>query len=425
MKIIHKLYAISLYVSIKTVPGKDMFINIKPLVKYRDFRLLYIGQFLSFIGSMVTYVAIPYEVYELTKDNKIVGFVSIAQLIPVILFGIIGGAYADRLNRRKLLLVSEVLMCLFIGMFAWNAFRETPSVPLIFITVFLLQSVVGFHRPAMDALNQKLVEPEDYASIGALGSFRWSVGAIVGPALGGLIIAKFGVKGAYLFDVVTFFAALVCIFLMKQTPDPEKRQHSPLQDIKEGLQFALSRPELIGTYLIDIVAMLFAFPVALFPAMAESFGGAKAVGFLFSGMATGAMVMTVFSGWSGKVRHHGRAVVIAASLWAVFIFFLGFANSLPLAFLCLVFAGAADMLSGLFRGIIWNQTVPNELRGRLSGIEMISYMSGPLLGNARAGYVASATSVSISIISGGIICFLAVILTAFCLPKFWKYTDKK
>jgi MFS family permease len=401
-----------------------MFINIKPLTKYRDFRLLYIGQFLSFIGSMVTYVAIPYEVYDLTKDNKIVGLVSIAQLIPVILFGIIGGAYADRLNRRKLLLVSEVLMCLLISIFAWNAFRDVPSVPLIFVTVFLLQSVVGFHRPAMDALNQKMVEPEDYAAIGALGSFRWSVGAIIGPALGGLIIAKFGVKGAYLFDVVTFMGALICIFLMKRTPNPEKREHSPLQDIKEGLRFAVSKPELIGTYLIDIVAMLFAFPVALFPAMAEGFGGAKAAGILFSGMATGAMIMTLLSGWSGKVKFHGRAVVIAAMLWAVFIFFLGFAHSLPVAFICLVMAGAADMLSGLFRGIIWNQTVPNELRGRLSGIEMISYMSGPLLGNARAGYIASVSSVSTSIMSGGVICFIAVFLTALCLPKFWGYVDK-
>ncbi len=401
-----------------------MFINIKPLTKYRDFRLLYIGQFLSFIGSMVTYVAIPYQVYELTKDNKIVGMVSIAQLIPVIFFGIIGGAYADRLNRRKLLLISEILMCLFIGLFTWNAFREVPSVSFIFIVVFLLQAVVGFHRPAMDALNQKMVEPEDYAAIGALGSFRWAVGAIIGPAIGGLIIAKFGVKGAYLFDAVTFFGALICIYLMKKTPNPEKREHSPIQDIKEGLRFAVSKPELIGTYLIDIVAMLFAFPVALFPAMAEGFGGAKAAGLLFSGMATGAMVMTLLSGWSGKVKYHGRAVVIAAMFWAVFIFLLGFARTLPVAFLFLVLAGAADMLSGLFRGVIWNQTVPNELRGRLSGIEMISYMSGPLLGNARAGYIASVSSVSMSIMSGGIICLVAVFLTALCLPKFWGYKEK-
>ncbi len=401
-----------------------MFLNIKPLVKYRDFRLLYIGQFLSFIGSMVSYVAIPYQVYELTKDNKIVGMVSIAQLIPVILFGIIGGAYADRLNRRKLLLISEILMCILIGLFTWNAFRETPSVPFIFVVVFLFQAVVGFHRPAMDALNQKLVDPEDYASIGALGSFRFAFGAIAGPALGGVLIATYGVKGAFLFDAATFVTALIAIFLMQRTPNPEKRDHSPLEDIKEGLSFAVSKPELIGTYVIDIVAMIFAFPVALFPAMGESFGGAKAAGVLFSGMASGAMIMTLFSGWSSKIKFHGRAVIIAAALWAVFIFFLGFANSLPFAFGCLMLAGAADMMSGLFRGVIWNQTVPNELRGRLSGIEMISYMSGPLLGNARAGYVASISSVSKSIMSGGLICLAAIVLTAFCLPKFWKYEDK-
>ncbi len=401
-----------------------MLLNIKPLIKYRDFRLLYIGQFLSFIGSMVSYVAIPYQVYELTKDNKIVGFVSIAQLIPVLLFGIIGGAYADRLNRRKLLLVSEVLMCILIGLLTWNAFHETPSVPFIFVIVFLLQAVVGFHRPAMEALNQKMVQPEDYAAIGALGSFRWAMGAIVGPALGGVLIAKFGVKGAFLFDSVTFCAALIAIYLMNRTPDPDKREHSPIEDIKEGLRFAVSKPELIGTYVIDIVAMVFAFPVALFPAMGESYGGAKAAGLLFSGMAIGAMVMTLFSGWSSKVKYHGRAVVIAALGWALFIFLLGFSHSLPMAMVFLIFAGASDMMSGLFRGVIWNQTVPNDLRGRLSGIEMISYMSGPLLGNARAGYIASVSSVNTSISSGGMICFIAVILTALCLPRFWGYTEK-
>ncbi|WP_413288171.1 MFS transporter [Bdellovibrio sp. HCB337] len=398
-----------------------MLINIAPLKKYRDYRLLFFGQMVSFLGSMVSYVAIPYQVYELTKDNALVGLLGIVQLVPVLIFGILGGTYADRLDRRKLILTSEVILSILILGLTVNAWQEKPSIPLIFVLVALFQAVLGFHRPAMDALTQKLVSPEDFAAVGALGSFRYAAGAIVGPALGGALIAKFGIKGAYLFDFVTFAAALIALVLMRKMPVPEKAVNSPWADAKTGLKYALSKPELVGTYLIDIVAMVFAFPVALFPAMSEQWGGASAAGALFSAMAVGALLMTMLSGWTGKVKHHGKAVVIAAALWAVFIVGVGYAEHLWMALLFLGLAGAADMISGLFRGIIWNETVPNDLRGRLSGIEMISYMSGPLLGNARAGWVAAKFNVATSVSSGGMICVGAVILTACFLPKFWRY----
>ncbi|KHD87629.1 MAG: MFS transporter [Bdellovibrio sp. ArHS] len=398
-----------------------MFINISPLKQYRDFRLLFFGQMISFLGSMVSYVAIPYQVYELTKDNWLVGMLGLVQLGPVLIFGILGGTYADRLDRRKLLLVSEFFMSLMILGLTLNAWSDQPSIPLIFILVALFQSILGFHRPAMDALTQKIVDKKDYAAVGALGSFRYSAGAIVGPALGGILIASFGIKGAYLFDFISFVAAFIALYLMSKIPNPEKRDNSPWTDAKEGLKYAVSKPELIGTYLIDIVAMAFAFPVALFPSMSEKWGGASAAGLLFSAMAVGSLIMTVFSGWTAKVSRHGKAVVIAATLWAVFIVGVGYAQHLWVALLFLGLAGAADMMSGLFRGIIWNETVPNELRGRLSGIEMISYMSGPLLGNARAGWMAAKVSVPFSISAGGAICAVAVIVTAFCLPKFWRY----
>lgn len=376
---------------------------------------------ISFLGSMVSYVAVPYQVYELTKSNALVGALGLVQLGPVIIFGILGGAYADRLNRRKLLLVSEVLMILIVFLLGLNAWQPEPSVTAIFILVGIMQAVLGFHRPAMEALTQKIVEPKDYAAVGALGGFRFSVGAIAGPALGGTLIASFGLKGAYFFDLLTFIAAFFCVYMMNRVPDPDPRESSPLSDIREGLSYALSKPELIGTYVIDIVAMVFAFPVALFPAMSEKWGGAKAAGILFSSMAIGALIGTLLSGWSSKVKSHGKMVVMAAALWGVFMIGVGFAPSLWVAVLFLALAGGADMISGLFRGVIWNHSVDNRMRGRLSGIEMISYMSGPLLGNARAGWVAAKTTVPISLWSGGIICAFAVVLTAFFLPKFWKY----
>lgn len=398
-----------------------MFINIAPLKKYRDFRLLFTGQMISYLGTMVSYMAVPYQVYELTKSTAMVGALGLAQLGPVVIFGLLGGTYADRINRRRLLLVSEALMSLIILLLLFNSFLPQPSVVAIFVLVAILQAITGFHRPAMEALTQKMVDPSDYAAVGALGSFRSSSGAIGGPLLGGVLIASVGLTGAYLFDLVSFVGALLCVALMSRVPNPEPSTTSPLADAGEGMRFALSKPELIGTYLIDIVAMLFAFPVALFPAMAEQWGGANAAGILFSAMAIGSLIAALFSGWSAKIRHQGRVVVIAAMFWGVFIVGTGFANSLWVAVLFLALAGGADMISGLFRGVIWNHSVPNFMRGRLSGIEMISYMVGPLLGNTRAGWVAAKTSVPFSLWSGGIICVFAVVLTALFLPKFWRY----
>jgi len=398
-----------------------MFIDVAPLRKYRDYRLLFIGQMISYLGTMVSYMAVPYQVYELTKSTAMVGALGLAQLGPVVIFGLLGGTFADRINRRRLLLISEAVMALIVLALLINSFLPQPSVAMIFVLVAILQAVTGFHRPAMEALTQKMVEPSDYAAVGALGSFRASSGAIGGPMLGGVLIAGAGLTGAYLFDLLSFVGALACVALMSRVPNPEPRETSPLADAREGVRFALSKPELIGTYLIDIVAMLFAFPVALFPAMAEQWGGAKAAGILFSAMAIGSLVATVFSGWSSKVQRHGRVVVIAAIFWGVFIIGAGFSSSLWIAVFFLALAGAADMFSGLFRGVIWNHSVPNVMRGRLSGIEMISYMVGPLLGNTRAGWVAAKSGVAFSLWSGGTICVCAVVFTAFLLPKFWRY----
>lgn len=399
-----------------------MFIDLSPLKKYFDFRNLFLGQFISFFGSMISYVAVPYQVYQLTKDNWYVGALGIVQLVPVIVFGIIGGTIADQINRKKLIIYSEVVMCLTVIGLLLNSLQKEPSLYLIFILVAILQSVLGFHRPAMEAMTQKIVSKEDYASIGALGSFRYSVSAIAGPSLAGVVIAQFGISAAYFLDVVTFLIALFFLLKIRYNVTPEKNLKNPIEQAKEGLHFSVSKPELVGTYVIDIVAMVFAFPVALFPALSESFGGAKSAGILFSSMAVGALVMTLFSGWTQKIKSHGRMVVIAALLWALSIFFVGFSQNLWTCFLFLALAGAADMISGLYRQVIWNHTVPNEMRGRLSGIEMISYMSGPLLGNTRAGWVASHYSVSFSLWSGGLICFIAVVLTALFLPRFWRYS---
>jgi MFS family permease len=398
-----------------------MLIDISPLKRHRDFRLLFIGQLISFLGSMVSYMAVPYQVFQLTKSNAWVGALGLAQLGPVLIFGVLGGAYADRINRRRLMLSCEAAMALVVGLLMLNSFLPRPSLVAIFILVACLQAIAAFHSPAMEAMTQKLVDPAEYAAAGALGGFRGSAGAIAGPLLGGVLIAAFGLTGAYLFDLLSFTGAVICVALMGKVANPEVEAHSPLTDAAIGMRFALSKPELIGTYLIDIAAMLFAFPVALFPALSLRWGDARMTGVLFSSMAIGSLIATLLSGWSSRIQRQGRVVVLAAACWGLFILGAGLASAPVAIVLFLVLAGGADMVSGLFRGIIWNHSIPNSMRGRLAGIAMISYMSGPLLGNTRSGWVASVSSVSFSMWSGGAACVIAVIATSLALPKFWAY----
>ncbi len=402
-----------------------MLIDIGPLRHNTAFRRLFASQFISGLGTMVSYVAVPWQVYELTRSNALVGLLGLVQLVPVVACGLLGGAVADRVDRKRLLMGSEALMALCVAGLLANSLLAAPNLVVIYALVALLQGASGFHRPALEALTQKVARPEEFAAVAALSSLRGTVAMVAGPALAGLLLAGWGTVGAYLFDFVTFAAALFLLARVPRAsigpvPNAQERPHL-LADLKEGLRFAWARPELMGTYIVDIVAMAFAFPIALFPAMAVAYGHTESVGWLLSAMSVGALVIGLFSGWAGKVRRHGRAVVIAAAVWALGIVALGFAPSLWLALACLALAGAADMVSGVFRGTIWNETIPNTLRGRLAGIEMISYLTGPLIGNVRAGFMADAWGVSAAIWVGGLVCLAGVIATGFWLPRFWAY----
>jgi MFS family permease len=396
-------------------------IDLSPLKRHRDFRLLYVGQTLSFVGSMLTYVAVPYQVFELTQSSLWVGLLGSVQLVPLLVAGLFGGALADAVDRRRMLIVSEaVLACASLGMVV-NAALPRPSVVALFALSALMSGVNGFHRPALDALTPRLVDRDDLPAVAALGSLRFNVGAIGGPACAGLLIAHYGLPPIYVIDVLSFGASVLCLVGLRSIPTPVADEASSFARIAEGLRYARSRPELIGTYVVDIVAMTFAMPMALFPVMGQRWGGASATGWLYSAMAIGSLAMTVFSGWTSRVKRQGAAVIWAAAAWGVAVVALGFVHSLPLAVACLAFAGAADMISGLFRMTIWNQTIPDTLRGRLAGVEMISYMTGPLLGNARAGFVATSLGERASIVSGGVLCVLGVLACVPLLPGFVRY----
>lgn len=303
----------------------------------------------------------------------------------------------------------------------FNSLLPHPSVTLLFVVAAFMSAVDGFHRPALESLTPKLVDVEDLPAVSALSSLRGTSAAIVGPAIAGVAIATLGLPFTFGVDVLTFAISLCVLAAIRAMPPAETAKPPGLSSIKEGLRYAMSRPELIGTYAVDIIAMTFAMPLAVFPAMAAQWGGAAAVGYLYSAMSTGAFVIALLSGWTAKVQRRGAAVVVAATLWGVAITALGYATSLYVAVACLVLAGAADMVSGLFRMTIWNETIPSELRGRMAAIEQLSYMTGPLLGNARAGFMAERFGLARSITWGGLVCVAGVLACVPLLPAFWRY----
>jgi MFS family permease len=397
-----------------------MILDISPLRNNREYRLLYIGQLVSLFGSMLTYVAVPVQVYNLTQSSFVVGLLGTVQLVPLLVFALLGGAFADSMDRRRLLVLSEILLALGSAALMVNALVGHSSVTLIFVVSALMSALNGFHRPALDAITPKLVKRDELRAVAALGSLRFSLSSIVGPALGGLLIWKLGIASTYAIDVVSFIVSLIALASMRSIPGIKKVKPG-LRSIAEGMRYAVSRPELIGTYVVDMLAMTFAMPMALFPAMAASWGGSWAVSGLYTAMPVGALLATLLSGWTSKVDRHGVFVVAGAAIWGVAIVGLGYSNSLIAALVFLAIAGAGDNVSVIFRGAIWNETIPGELRGRLAGVEMISYLSGPMLGNTRAGWVASISSNSYSIVSGGVICLAGVLLCIPLLPAFWKY----
>lgn len=258
-------------------------------------------------------------------------------------------------------------------------------------------------------------------AVSALTSLRGTTAAIAGPALAGVCIATLGLPFAYGVDAATYAISLFALDAIRSIPPAGGARAVGFSSIMEGIAYAASRPELIGTYLVDLIALTCAMPMAVFPALAAHWGGPRAIGYLYSAMSVGAFGITLVSGWTRKVQRRGAAVVIAAMLWGVAIMALGYSKTLPAAIACLVFAGAADMVSGLFRMTIWNETIPSRLRGRLAAIEQLSYMSGPLLGNVRAGFMAERFGLARSITWGGLACVAGVIACVPILPAFWRY----
>ena len=396
-------------------------IDLTPLKKYPDFRNLWTAGLISYFGSMITFVALPFQLKELTGSYLAVGLLGAVEVIPLIAFGLYGGVLADSVDRKKMVWATEAGALILVAMLLGNSLLPNPSIAVIYIVAALFAVVNGLQRPSMDAMLPRLVSHEDLPAASALLSLRWQLGVIVGPTIGGIIFATFSITVGFGLDIATYLVSLAFLARVRSIPPIKEAEKPSLAALFDGVKYAFRRKDLLGTYIIDLAAMTLAMPMALYPFWADELQAPWALGMFYAAITVGSVVVTLTSGWIRTYRFHGRAVILAAMGWGLAIAASGLSNSLIIVLFCLTVAGASDMVSALFRGAIWNQTIPDELRGRLAGIELLSYSVGPLLGQLRAASVASATTLSFSVTSGGLMCVVVVAFLALFLPKMWKY----
>lgn len=395
------------------------------LRRHRDFRLLFVGQSVTAIGSAITYVAVPYQAYQITGSSLVVGLIGLAEFVPLLLASFVGGALADARDRRRMVQLTELGLAASSALLLANALVPEPRLLVLFVAAGTTAALDGLQRPSLEAMTPRLVRREELPAAVALGSLRMNLASVLGPAAAGGLIAGVGLPVTYGLDVLTFLLSLAALAAMRPVPAPDDAPRPSLRSVLDGVRYARSRPDLLGTYAVDFMAMFFGMPRALFPAMADDLGGPGVLGLLHSAPAAGAVLIAATSGWTARIHRHGLAVIVAALGWGVAIIVLGFSDGLVLALLALAVAGGADQISAIFRQTMWAATVPDHLRGRLAGLEMVSYTSGPLLGNVESGVAAALLGVRGAVISGGVLCVVGVGLVAVAVPALRRYDTRR
>jgi MFS family permease len=406
------------------VVGRKLFVDVSPIRDSRDYRLLFSGAVLSQLGTQLTAVALPYEAYTQTHSTVIVGLIGLTQLVPLVLCSMLGGSIADAFDRRKLLLVTSVLLGGCSSLLALNASRSHPATWPLFLIAATSAGLVGIANPARSASIPMLVRREMIPASQALNQMVMQVGAVVGPAVGGIIISQVDLSAAFAIDAVSYGMLLVLVSRMRPLRPAGGGTRVGIGSIMEGLRFLRDKRALQGGFVIDINAMVFGMPRALFPALGTGLygGGASTVGFLYAAPGAGALAGVLLSGCVGAVHRQGRAVLICVMIWGAAVTAFGLTSMLPLGLLFLAVAGAADAFSAVFRNTILQLTVPDRLRGRLSSVHLAVVAGGPLVGDAESGGVAALTTPRIAVVSGGVACMVGVAVVALVIPQLTAWT---
>ena len=405
-------------------------IDIEPLRASRDFRLLWFGQLISLTGRQLTVVALPYQVFQLTGSSLAVGLIGLAQVVPLILLSILGGAVADRWDRRTVILWTELGMAATSAALLVGAIHGHPPLWYLYTMTGIQAGLSGLNQPARSASIPMLVVPERLPAAFALNQVMFNTTLVVGPTIAGVILAAGGENGvawAYVVDVGTFAASLVATLLLRPLkPQLAEGQTPPsgVQAIKDGFAFLRGKRVLNSTFYIDLIAMIFGMPRALFPALALTVFdvGPGKLGLMYAAPAAGALLGALTSGWLGGVRRQGAAVVWAVAAWGAAIAAFGLLGSFFwLALVALAVAGAADVVSAVFRSTILQTSVPDSLRGRITAVHIMVVTGGPRIGDVEAGLVAVLTTPVFSVVFGGLACIVGAWLIAWRIPELWRY----
>jgi MFS family permease len=397
-------------------------VDLTPLRENHQYRLLFGSGLITGLGSAATFVALPYQVADITGSFVAVGVLGLLEIVPLVVFGLWGGVLADRVDRRTMVLLTEASFMFGVAVLFVNALRgDSAQVWPIYVVAVLISAIDSLQRPSLESIVPRVVPPAQLPAAGALNSFRGSSARVVGPAIGGFLIAIGGVELAYAFDIATFVVSAAMIFRLNPVPNRRAEHSHPVEELREAFRYVRTRRDILGTYVCDTFAMFFAFPFALFPFIANQYDATWSLGVMYTALSLGEVIASVTSRWSKRVVHHGRFVMFAGVAWGLAVGAAGLVGSIWWVLACLVFAGAADMLSGLFRMLIWNLSIPDDLRGRMAGIELLSYSIGPQLGQVRATVTARLSSVRGSLVIGGVLCVGSVGSMRGVLPELWSY----
>jgi MFS family permease len=401
-------------------------IDTSPL-RNRAYRRVFGGVAVTMLGQQMTLVAVPFQVYRLTGSSLMVGVTSVVALVPLVVFGLLGGAIADAVDRRVLLLVTSIGAAVTSALLAVQALLPgNGHLAVLWVLTALVSAFAAVNQPTRSAVIPALVGVEGVAAANALAMTVRQAGVIVGPLLAGLLIGTGGLPLTYTIDALGFVAA---VFLLRGLPSlppggeaaGSLRPGTAVRGVWEGFAFLRTQPVLLMTFVVDIIAMLFAWPQAVFPQLSQTTfaGDANSLGWLFAGVSVGSLVMGLTSGWVSRVDRQGAVVLGAIAVWGVAIVGFGLVSTLWLAVLCLAVAGAGDMVSAVLRSSMLQTAAPDEMRGRMQGVFIVVVAGGPRLGDLRAGVLASTVGVSAAMVSGGVVIVVAMAVVAVAVPSFW------
>ena len=393
-----------------------------------NFRRLFWGVAATMLGQQMTLVAVPFQVYQLTGSSLLVGVTSIVALVPLVVFGLLGGAIADAMDRRRLMLITSVGAAVTSALLAAQALLPGGgNLVLLWVLTAFVSGFAAVNQPTRSAVIPAVVGPAGVPAANALAMTVRQIGVIVGPLIAGVLIGLGELFLAYAVDALGFLVAALLLRGLPSLPPAgvvgPLRLRAAVRGVGEGFAFLRTQPVLLMTFVVDIIAMVFAWPQAVFPELSQTrfADSPNSLGWLFAGISIGALVMGLTSGWVSRVDRQGAVVLGAIVVWGIAIIGFGLAPSLWLAVLCLAVAGAGDMVSAVLRSSMLQLAAPDEMRGRMQGVFIVVVAGGPRLGDLRAGAIASAAGVSVAMVSGGVIVIVAMVVVALVVPSFWQF----